>query len=191
MSDRLTPEREAEIPDPGDPITAGRQLSLLELMDDRAASVVSPVLAAVLDEAERLRARVTELEDQRDRYRAQLVALRNDALNMRGALAPNGQERKVPFPLGETLAPAVEWLIAQVAELAAVRAERDLAQRKVASLKAEQDRDDAEYAEVIAERDRALKTIAAMEGEHYAAVHHDYRHGRDLPYSQTALKEDS
>ena len=73
-----------------------------------------------------------------------------------------------------------------LAELAAVRAERDLARRKVASLKAEQDRDDAEYAEVIAERDRALKTIAAMEGEHYAAVHHDYRTSRDLPRTQTA-----
>ncbi|MFE0353651.1 hypothetical protein ACFW2I_09165 [Streptomyces nigra] len=130
-------------------------------------------------------------------------------------------------------------------------------QRKVAGLKAEQDRDDAEYAEVIAERDRALKTIAeleaerltqnqalddavrelrtpyaerarrerhpgrrqawlmlasaqeaervadvllnpkaarsaskgpqpSVEGEHYAAVHHDYRQSRDLPHTQTA-----
>jgi hypothetical protein len=59
-----------------------------------------------------------------------------------------------------------------LAELAAVRAERDLAQRKVASLKAEQDRDDAEYAAVIAERDSAREAlreacdqIAALESD--------------------------
>lgn len=45
-----------------DPVAAGRALDLLALMDERAASKVSPVLAAVLDEAERLRARVAELD---------------------------------------------------------------------------------------------------------------------------------
>lgn len=48
-----------------DPVAAGRGLDLLALMDERAASVVSPVLAAVLDEAERLRTRVAELEAER------------------------------------------------------------------------------------------------------------------------------
>jgi hypothetical protein len=57
------------------------------------------------------------LEDQRDRRRGRLVALQNDALNMRGSLSPNGENRKVPFELGETLTPAVDWLIARVAEL--------------------------------------------------------------------------
>jgi len=66
-----------------------------------------------------LRARVAELEAQRDRRRVRLVALQNDALNMRGSLSPMGEDRKVPFPLGETLTPAVEWLIARVAELEA------------------------------------------------------------------------
>lgn len=46
----------------GDPVAAGRRLDLLALMDDQVASKVSPVLAAVLDEAERLRARVAELD---------------------------------------------------------------------------------------------------------------------------------
>lgn len=73
-----------------------------------------------------------------------------------------------------------------LAELDALRADNARLQRKVAGLKAEQDRDDAEYAQAIAERDRALKTTAAMEGEHYAAVHHDYRQGRDMPCPQTA-----
>src|SRR5690606_33382616 len=58
-----------------------------------------------------------ELEAQRDRRRARLVALQNDALDMRGSLAPNGEARKVPFELGETLTPAVDWLIGRVAEL--------------------------------------------------------------------------
>lgn len=70
---------------------------------------------------ERLRAQVAELEAQRDRRRSRLVALQNDALNMRGALSPNGEDRKVPFELGETLTPAVDWLIARVAELEAER----------------------------------------------------------------------
>lgn len=48
-----------------DPIAAGRSLDLLALMDERVASKVSPVLAAVLDEAESLRARVAELEAER------------------------------------------------------------------------------------------------------------------------------
>ncbi|MFJ9037410.1 hypothetical protein ACIRF8_12585 [Streptomyces sp. NPDC102406] len=48
----------------GDPVAAGRGLDLLALMNERAASVVSPVLAGVLAEAERLRARVAELESR-------------------------------------------------------------------------------------------------------------------------------
>jgi hypothetical protein len=48
-----------------DPIAEGRGLDLLALMDERAASKVSPVLAAVLDEAERLRAQVAALLAER------------------------------------------------------------------------------------------------------------------------------
>jgi hypothetical protein len=77
---------------------------------------VGPVLRSELD---RLRARVAELEAQRERRRVRLVALQNDALNMRGALSPNGERRKVPMPLGDTLTPAVEWLLNRVAELEA------------------------------------------------------------------------
>lgn len=91
-----------------------RSLDLLALMDDRVAPVISAHLAVLLAEIDRLR-------DQRDRRRARLVALDADALNVRGALSPNGEDRKVPFPLGPTLLPAVEWLIARVAELEAER----------------------------------------------------------------------
>ncbi|WP_143671865.1 hypothetical protein [Streptomyces caniscabiei] len=61
------------------------------------------------------------LEAQRERRRVRLVALQNDALSMRGSLSPNGEDSKVPFALGETLTPAVDWLIARVAELEAER----------------------------------------------------------------------
>lgn len=76
-------------------------------------------LAAVRAECDQAQARVAELEEQQERRRLRLIALQNDALNMRGSLAPNGKSRKVPFPLGETLTPAVDWLINRVAELEA------------------------------------------------------------------------
>lgn len=54
-------------PEPqADPVAVGRRLDLLALMDQRAASVVSPVLAAVLDEAERLRVERDEFCDRVD-----------------------------------------------------------------------------------------------------------------------------
>lgn len=52
---------------------------------------------------------------------AELVALRNDALNMRGVLSPNGFPRRVPMPLGKELTPVVEWLLNRVTELEAQR----------------------------------------------------------------------
>lgn len=62
-------------------------------------------------------------------------------------------------------------------ELAEVRAENALLQRKVASLKELQAKDDAEYAEAIAERDRARTAlreacdqIAALESDLADAV---------------------
>jgi len=66
------------------------------------------------------RDRIAVLEAQRERRRLRLVALQNDALDMRGSLSPMGEDRKVPFPLGETLTPAVDWLIARIAELEAL-----------------------------------------------------------------------
>jgi hypothetical protein len=109
---RLTAEREREI----------GTLDLLAMMPEESAAVVSGHLAALLAEVGRLRARVAELEAQRERRRVRLVALQNDALSMRGSLSPTGEDRKVPFPLGEALTPAVDWLIARVSELEAVLA---------------------------------------------------------------------
>lgn len=57
---------------------------------------------------------IVEGERTEDR-RARLVALDNDAQNIRGLLAPNGRPRLVPMELGEQLLPAVEWLTEQLA----------------------------------------------------------------------------
>lgn len=91
-------------------------MNLTSYMGER----VAPVLRRLLDaenKVARLQDRAAELEAQRDRRRGRLVALQNDALNMRGSLAPVDEARKVPFELGETLTPAVDWLINRVAEL--------------------------------------------------------------------------
>lgn len=82
-----------------------------------APGAIVRVMSGLLRDERALRARVAELEAQRERRRGRLVALQSDALNMRGSLSPNGEDRKVPFELGETLAPAVDWLIGRVAEL--------------------------------------------------------------------------
>lgn len=55
-----------------------------------------------------------------DRLRDELRAARNDLLNVRGLLSPNGGQDVTPVPLVPTVAPAVAWL---VDELANVRAE--------------------------------------------------------------------
>lgn len=62
---------------------------------------------------------ITRLASRLARRADRLKALQNDALSMRGSLAPADGDRKVPFELGETLTPAVDWLIARIAELEA------------------------------------------------------------------------
>lgn len=87
--------------------------------EDRARR--DPAMRQLLGENKRLRSHISVLEAQRERRRLELVALRTDALTMRGTLAPNGEASKVPFVLGETLAPAVEWLVNRVAGLEAAQ----------------------------------------------------------------------
>jgi len=62
----------------------------------------------------------TPLTDERDaRIHEELRDRRSDDLNVRGILSPSGEERKVLFELGPTIAPAVEWLVAEVERLKA------------------------------------------------------------------------
>lgn len=144
-----------------------------EWAEDRDADEV--VLVAEVD---RQAALIAELEAQRERRRVRLVALQNDALSMRGSLSPMGEDRKVPFPLGETLTPAVDWLIGRVAELEALTPARIQTCRVCGA--------GYTYGEPCSScefRKRMAAELQArgLDGEHEAAVHHAYRVGRDLP----------
>lgn len=66
---------------------------MAELEADRAD------LAARLERAQQ------KVEELRDR--------RNEDMELRGVLSPNGGDRAVPFELGASLVPAVEWLVAE------------------------------------------------------------------------------
>ncbi|SEC01967.1 hypothetical protein SAMN04490357_0978 [Streptomyces misionensis] len=131
----------------------------------------------------KLRARVAELEAQRDRRRARLVALQTDALNIRGALSPSGEARRVPMPLGETLLPAVEWLINRVAELEErAKSARVEAIADVGDFLDEHSQKDAAYIVYTVDipAARAMKRVP-LEDPHDSPLHHGYRLGRDLP----------
>jgi hypothetical protein len=56
---------------------------------------------------DRARAEISQL-------RTELTRRRTEDLNLRGTLAPADRPRRVPMPLGETLVPAVEWLLAEL-----------------------------------------------------------------------------
>ncbi|MFD7615717.1 hypothetical protein [Streptomyces sp. NPDC059802] len=109
----LSPGRENEIREAAGAFSEHPKLGFACCSAHDAADAVPELLA----EIDRLRTHVSELETQRERRRGRLIALQNDALDMRGSLSPNGEARKVPFPLGETLTPAIDWLINRVSEL--------------------------------------------------------------------------
>lgn len=131
-------------------------------------------------ELDTLRARVAELEAQRERRRLRLIALQNDALSMRGSLSPAGAGRKVPFPLGETLTPAVDWLIARVAELEALTPAAIQSCRTCGA--------GYTYGEpcstcLFRAQMAAELQARGLAGEHEASVHRAYRVSHDLPES--------
>lgn len=68
-----------------------------------------------------------DLAAENARLRAELTRRRTDDLTIRGALAPADGPRHVPMPLGDSVTPAVEWLIADRdhlhAELATTQAQ--------------------------------------------------------------------
>lgn len=151
---------------------------------DAAGRHMSPEVAA---EMAALKAQVAELEAQRERRRVRLVALQNDALSMRGSLSPMGEGRKVPFPLGETLTPAVDWLIARVAELEDVLRLRSTQRGDVGRLievagQSGEDCIDVDELRVALSLDADDVGVEPV-GEFYTTVHHAYRPGlgRDLP----------
>ncbi|KAF0647120.1 hypothetical protein K701_25360 [Streptomyces fradiae ATCC 10745 = DSM 40063] len=71
----------------------------------------------------------------------ELTRRRSEDLALRVELAPMGGPRAVPFELGESLLPAVRWLVARVAELEAERHETNEALSDAAeALRANRDR---------------------------------------------------
>ncbi|MEU8473704.1 hypothetical protein [Streptomyces hygroscopicus] len=76
-------------------------------------------LSWCLEMLAKARARAAELEEQIERRRMRLVKAETDLLEMRGLLSPNGRPRRIPpeVEIHERVTPAVEWLLARVAEL--------------------------------------------------------------------------
>lgn len=69
---------------------------------------------------------LTALDAERERSekrRRRMAAAEGDLLDIRGLLAPSGAPCRVPMELGERVAPAVEWLLAEVVRLRAQVAE--------------------------------------------------------------------
>lgn len=91
--------------------------------EDRARR--DPVSRSLMADKKRLTARVAELEERIERRRMRMVRADADLQEMRGLLSPNGFPRRVPpeVEIHERVAPAVEWLLARVAELEAERHE--------------------------------------------------------------------
>lgn len=107
---------------------------------------------------------------------AELTARRNDALAMRGALSPNGFPARVPMPLGETLLPAVEWLLARVAELEVLNPARfQDCQVCGAGYEYGQPCSNCEF------KARIAAAITSPEDPYNGPLHHDYATPRDLP----------
>lgn len=149
-----------------DPVAAGRRLDLLALMDEHAASKVSPVLAAVLDEVEQWRA-----------------TYGRDALP--GALA---RLDHADF-LERTTLPELRREIEHHKEgKARWRARAEDAEARVAELEAQREADHKTWqhdlAEARSEREATAVRIAGLEAvvaEDPNGLHHTYRLGRDLP----------
>lgn len=175
-------------------VASDPQTEAAQSLED-SCQLLDPEVAAELkhlrEESPALRARVAELEAQRERRRVRLVALQNDALSMRGSLSPMGEGRKVPFPLGETLTPAVDWLIARVAELdALVATTRTEAIADVGDWLDERGEKNASYlvrtVDIPAGREMKRRssfspTQVLREDVYESPLHHDYRVGHDLP----------
>ncbi|MFE7360700.1 HlyD family secretion protein [[Kitasatospora] papulosa] len=174
-----TPGAVTEVDRLSDELT-GANLSLYEEELDNARLRLA--LASAKRGRRELRAQVVELEAQRDRRRARLVALQNDALSMRGSLSPNGEASKVPFELGPTLTPAVDWLINRVAELEVALA--DATEPDVDGAGRTYQEYNPAPRDLRPGADAARRMIAdrqTAEDPHDSPLHHGYALSRDLP----------
>jgi hypothetical protein len=177
-----------------DPVAAGRGLDLLALMDERVASVVSPVLAGVLDEAERLRGEVATLSqalsDAAEALRAKESSADSYAVALPWAALMDDEDLSEFL---DELADAATTNVDAVTRLAEV--ERACSTWRLIG-EAQHGHNTAPGPDAASQsfaeragretdpgRRVAWRMLAAdvPEGEHYAAVHHTYRLGHDLP----------
>lgn len=93
----------------GNPVARAHRSCPLHGDLENVAQELDAALRSVEAEVERLRRDARIHDELRDK--------RTDLLNIRGVLSPAGEERKVPFELGPEVAPAVEWLVAEVEQL--------------------------------------------------------------------------
>jgi hypothetical protein len=122
---------------------------------ERLPCVVAGDLTALLGELGRLRERDARLHvELRDR--------RTDDLEVRGHLSPQpgtGPGEMLPIPIGKTLAPSVEWLVNEVADLRA-QVERMRLDRPAYQRIADEKNNDLAWL-----RTKVLATATAIEGE--------------------------
>ncbi|WP_377271870.1 hypothetical protein [Peterkaempfera sp. SMS 1(5)a] len=115
----------------------------MSLIND-AQNVMAAAFLGCSDPAQRLRyaaVALSQAEMLRDpvhaeQQRRELRDLRNDLLNVRGHLSPNGEPRRVPMDISERVAPAVEWLVAEVDRMrtALIAADKELQQAALGSV---------------------------------------------------------
>ncbi|MFE9906461.1 hypothetical protein [Streptomyces achromogenes] len=78
-------------------------------------------LITPMAEVDALRTKLSDLEERTEQRRIRLAAAEADLLAVRGLLSPAGGARRVPaeVQIHERVAPAVEWLLARIAQLEA------------------------------------------------------------------------
>lgn len=89
---------------------------------ERAEQVLSRHDATALCTVQDLDAQCDARGREISRLRAELTRRRTEDLTLRGILAPADGRRPVPMALGDSVAPAVEWLLAEVDRLRAEHA---------------------------------------------------------------------
>ncbi|MDJ0342189.1 hypothetical protein QMK19_03185 [Streptomyces sp. H10-C2] len=83
------------------------------------AQALHQIALTLSAEVDRLTAELAQQVTWSENRRLRMVAAETDLLNIRGHLSPNGYPRRVPMPLGNEIAPVVEWLLTENERLTA------------------------------------------------------------------------
>ncbi|MCZ0207938.1 hypothetical protein OZK63_21230 [Streptomyces sp. UMAF16] len=115
-------------------------------------------LITPMAEVDALRTKLSDLEERTERSRVRLAAAEADLLAVRGLLSPAGGPRRIPaeVEIHERVAPAVDWLLARVAELESERHTTNASLSEAAeALRANRDRI-KELEQLLASKDRPV-----------------------------------